>query len=81
MWHAWERRGKCIGFWWESQKERGDLENQNVDGRKESEWIFREIGWGNIEWILVGSGFGSVAGFCEYDYKPSGSGATELDLQ
>jgi hypothetical protein len=21
MWHAWERRGKCTGFWWESQKE------------------------------------------------------------
>jgi hypothetical protein len=17
MWHAWERRGKCTGFWWE----------------------------------------------------------------
>jgi hypothetical protein len=22
MWHAWERRGICTRFWWESQKER-----------------------------------------------------------
>jgi hypothetical protein len=26
-------------FWWESQKERGHLEDQGVDGRMESEWI------------------------------------------
>jgi hypothetical protein len=37
MWHAWERREKCIRFWWESQKEREHLEDQGVDARKESE--------------------------------------------
>jgi uncharacterized protein YcaQ len=28
-----ERRGKCAGFWWESQKERDHLEDQGVEGR------------------------------------------------
>jgi hypothetical protein len=28
-----ERRGKCAGFWWESQKERDHLEEQGVEGR------------------------------------------------
>jgi hypothetical protein len=22
MWHAWERRETCTGFWWESRKEK-----------------------------------------------------------
>jgi hypothetical protein len=39
MWHAWERRGKCTGFWWESPKERDHSENRGVDGRMGSEWI------------------------------------------
>jgi hypothetical protein len=21
MWHEWERRGMCIDYWWESQRE------------------------------------------------------------
>jgi hypothetical protein len=33
MWHAWEMRGKCTGFWWESRKERDHLEERGVDGR------------------------------------------------
>jgi hypothetical protein len=39
MWHAWDRTGKCTGFWWESQKERDHLEDQGVDGLTGSEWI------------------------------------------
>jgi hypothetical protein len=39
MWHAWERREKCTGFWWESPKERDRLEDRGVDGRMGSKWI------------------------------------------
>jgi hypothetical protein len=30
--HEWGRRGMHIGYWWESQKERDRLEDQDVDG-------------------------------------------------
>jgi hypothetical protein len=50
MWHAWDRREKCTGFWWESQKE-NTTEGQGVDGRMGSEWI---LGWlGGVDWILL----------------------------
>jgi hypothetical protein len=39
MWHAWEKREKCRGFWWESLKERDHLEEQGVDGSLGLEWI------------------------------------------
>jgi hypothetical protein len=51
MWHAWERRGKCTGFWWESPKEKRPL------GRPRRRWEdgikmdLRGIGWGGVEWI------------------------------
>jgi hypothetical protein len=32
-------RIKCTWFWWEIQKERGQFEDQGVDGRLGSEWI------------------------------------------
>jgi hypothetical protein len=43
MWHAWERRGKCTGFWRESPKEGDHVEDQGVDG---SSMDLAEIGWG-----------------------------------
>jgi hypothetical protein len=43
MWHAWERRGKCTGFWWENQKEIDYVEDQGVDGRMGSEWILGKL--------------------------------------
>jgi hypothetical protein len=46
MWHEWERRGKCTGFWWESQKERDDLIDQGIDGRMRSEWILGRLAGG-----------------------------------
>jgi hypothetical protein len=45
MYHAWERREKCIGFWWESQKEIDHLEDQGVDDRMGSECILGRLAW------------------------------------
>jgi hypothetical protein len=56
---------------------KNDLEDQGVDGRMGSEWILGRL----LEACRVdpvGSGYGPVAGSCEYDYEPSGTGATEL---
>jgi hypothetical protein len=51
MWHAWERGETCTGFWLESPKEKEHLEDQGVDGRMGSKWIF---GWGGgVEWIQL----------------------------
>jgi hypothetical protein len=38
MWHAWERGETCAGFWWESLREKDELEDQGIDGRMGSKW-------------------------------------------
>jgi hypothetical protein len=53
MWHAWERREKCIGFWWETQKDRDHLEYRGVDGMMGSGNDLRMIGLGSVEWIQL----------------------------
>jgi hypothetical protein len=48
MWHAWERKEKCIRFWWEIPKERGHSEDLDVDVTMTSEWILgglAEVMW------------------------------------
>jgi hypothetical protein len=51
MWHAWESRGKCKGFWWESQK--------RSLGRPRRKWEdvigmgIRETGWRSVEWMQL----------------------------
>jgi hypothetical protein len=52
MWRAWERRGKCTGFWWEDPKERDHLEYQGVDGKMGSERILGRLA-GGVEWIRL----------------------------
>jgi hypothetical protein len=57
IWHAWERRGKCAGFWCERTKERDHSEDRGVDGRMGSEWILgRLVGGGSVEWIQFSQG-------------------------
>jgi hypothetical protein len=55
MWHAWKRREKCSRFWWASVKEGGHLEDRDVDGRMESEWILGRFA-GGFGVDSVGSG-------------------------
>jgi hypothetical protein len=32
MWHTWERREKCMKFWWETRKERDHSYDQTLIG-------------------------------------------------
>jgi hypothetical protein len=52
MWHAWDRREKFKGFWWEGPKERDHSEDRGVDGRMGSEWILERLA-GGVEWIRL----------------------------
>jgi hypothetical protein len=65
------------GFWWESPKERDQLEDQGVGGKMGSEWIFGRLAWG-CGLDSTGSGQGPVAGCCECGDEPLGSCVTEL---
>jgi hypothetical protein len=61
MWPAWERREKCTRFWWESPKERDNLEDQGVGGKMGSEWILGKLAWGvwiGFDWLRIGAGGG-----------------------
>jgi hypothetical protein len=40
-----------IGYWWERQKERGNWEDQDVDGWTIFKLILREVGWDGMDWI------------------------------
>jgi hypothetical protein len=45
-------RGKAYtGFWWGKLKERGHLGDPGVDGMIVLRWIFKEMGWGGMDWI------------------------------
>jgi hypothetical protein len=43
MWYAWESRGKCTRFWWESQKEKDHLEDEGIDGRVGLLWVLERL--------------------------------------
>jgi hypothetical protein len=50
MWHAWERRGNCTRFCWESLKERDHFEDPGVDGKMGPEFILGSFS-GGVGWI------------------------------
>jgi hypothetical protein len=52
MWHAWDRREKCMKFCWESPKERDHSEDEGIEGRMGSEWILRRLA-GGVNWIRL----------------------------
>jgi hypothetical protein len=63
MWHAWDRTGKCTGFWWESPNEGDHLEDRGVDGRMGSKWILARFAggvWSGSTWHRAGTGGGSL---------------------
>jgi hypothetical protein len=41
-----EERKVYTRFWWESQKERGHLEDKGIDGGMGSEWILERLAGG-----------------------------------
>jgi hypothetical protein len=58
MWHTWERREKCIRFWWESPKERHHLEDQGIGRRMGSEWNLGRLAggmWIGFDWLRIGT--------------------------
>jgi hypothetical protein len=50
------RRGMNIGYWWESQNERGHYEDQEVGGRIILKWILERkngIIWTGMIWLRI----------------------------
>jgi len=62
-------------FWWRNQREGNPLEDPGLDGSKKVRWIFRkgDVGGGGHGLDCSGSGYGQVAGTCEYGNEPSAS--------
>jgi hypothetical protein len=50
MSNVWRRREVHTGFWWGNLKERGHLEDLDVDGLMLYVWILKR-GWTFVQWI------------------------------
>ena len=60
------------GFWWGHVRERGHLEDPDVDERIILRWIYRK--WGGGHGLdRYSSQQGQVAGCCKYGNETSGS--------
>jgi len=49
--HVWGKVEASTGFWWGNLRERGHLENPEINGRVILRWIFRKCDVGLMEWI------------------------------
>jgi hypothetical protein len=47
------RGGACTRFWWGNLRERGHWGDIGVDGKIILRWIFREVGCGSMDWIVL----------------------------
>ena len=61
----------CTGFYWGNLRERDHWGDLDVDGRIVLRWIFGK--WEGWRLDGVGSGWGQMAGTCEYGNELSGS--------
>jgi hypothetical protein len=55
------RRGMHIGFWWENQKERDDLEDLDVGSRIILKWTLERqdgVVWTGLVWLRIGTSGG-----------------------
>jgi hypothetical protein len=56
MWHAWERRDRHKGFWWDTQKE-GDLSGRSIHRWEDDiKWIIKKWDgrvWPNFVWLRM----------------------------
>ena len=68
----WAGHSACMGrgevytgFWWGDLRRWYHMENPGIDGRKILKWIFKR--WDRRRGLVwSGSGYGQVAGSCEY---------------
>ena len=52
MWHAWQTREVCTGFWWEHLMKRFHLEELGVGGRKLLKLVIKKRK-GGTDWISL----------------------------
>jgi hypothetical protein len=55
------KREMHIGYWWESQKERDYLEDQDVGGWTILKWVlegYEGMVWIELIWLMIGSSGG-----------------------
>jgi hypothetical protein len=72
----WKKKNAYRG--WESQKKKEEkgkrpLGRQRCRCMDNIKMDHREIGWGGMDWINLGSEWGPVEGSCDHGTEPSGS--------